>query len=657
MNMINFALMIRIWIIGLLFFFTIYSSFVLSQAKPDSNILRQIAKGDQRACRFSPAVTKIHSFYGYDITYHRFNYYVDPSVRYLRGSVTTYFKVIDNGFQQISFKLTTSLSVDSVIFHEQVMDFQHTSSKQLAISLGEMLHAGQTDSIIVYYQGVPDMGDGFGSFEQAYHAGEPVIWTQSEPYTAPGWWPCKDGLDDKIDSIDMVVTTPARYRVAGNGLLVEEKEVGPDKIYHWKHRYPIVPYLIAFAVTNYESYSDWCVTGTDSVEVLNYVYPENIENARKGTGDLIGVMQYFIQRFGPYPFREEKYGHAQFSHGGGMENQTMSFMGGFGFEISSHELAHSWFGNMITCASWHEIWLNEGFATYCAGLAYERFSPDLYWPIWKNNNISYITQAPDGAVYVADTTSVARIFSARLSYSKGAFVLHMLRWIMGDEHFFSAIHDYLTDPDLAYGFASTADLKRHMEEASGLDLTGFFDDWYTGEGYPSYTLLCYPLPDSQYQLIIHQKQSHPSVEFFEMPLPVRFKNSTRDTLIVLDHHYSGEAFVVDPGFVADSILFDPDLWIVSRGNSVIINPPDDSRDAIQMIPNPTDHLLQVITQTLEIESLMLFDLSGRQLQVPMVTLLPRRSVSVDLSDCPSGTYLLKIHTPTGIKSAKVIKID
>lgn len=647
----------RIWIIVLLFFFTIYSSFVFSQAKPDSNILRQIAEGDQRACRFSPAVPHIHSFCSYDITYHRFNYYVDPSVRYLRGSVTTYFKVIDNGFQQISFKLTTSLSVDSVIFHDQVMDFQHTSSKQLAISLGEILHAGQTDSIIVYYQGVPDMGDGFGSFEQAYHAGEPVIWTQSEPYSAPGWWPCKDDLDDKIDSIDMVITTPARYRVAGNGLLVEEKEDGPDKIYHWKHRYPIVPYLIAFAVTNYESYSDWCVTGTDSVEVLNYVYPENIENARKGTGDLIGVMQYFIQRFGPYPFREEKYGHAQFSHGGGMENQTMSFMGGFGFELSSHELAHSWFGNMITCGSWHEIWLNEGFATYCAGLAYERFSPDLYWPIWKNNNISYITQAPDGAVYVADTTSVSRIFNARLSYSKGAFILHMLRWIMGDEHFFGAIHDYLTDPTLVYSFASTADLKRHLEKACGLDLSGFFEDWYTGEGYPSYTILCYPLPGSQYQLIIHQKQSHPSVGFFEMPLPLWFKNSIRDTLMVLEHHYSGEAFVVDPGFVADSIVFDPDRWIVSRGNSVIINPPDDSRDAIQMIPNPTGHLLQVVTQTLEIESLMLFDLSGREFQVPMVTLLPRRSVSVDLSACPSGTYLLRINTPTGVKSGKVVKID
>jgi aminopeptidase N len=620
-------------------------------------VLNSIARADQKAMRTLPKIGPSGNLSDYDVTYHRFNYYVDPAIVFLRGSVATHFRVLESDFQQLSFDMSHALSVDSIVYHGHEVNYQHTVDNLLTVLLGEILPVGQLDSVTVYYHGIPQPGEGFGSFMQAYHAGEPVIWTLSEPYGSSDWWPCKDGLNDKIDSIDMIITTPARYRAAGNGLLVEEKEVGPDKIYHWKHRYSIVPYLIAFAVTNYTFYSDWCVTGADSVEVLNYVYPENIENARKGTGDLIGVMQYFTQRFGPYPFREEKYGHAQFSQGGGMEHQTMSFMGGFGFELSSHELAHSWFGNMITCGSWHEIWLNEGFATYCAGLAYEHFFPDLYWPVWKNNNISYITQAPDGAVYVTDTTSVARIFSARLSYSKAAFLLHMLRWIMGDEVFFRAINEYLTDPSLAYGFASTADLKRHLEEACQLDLTGFFNDWYTGEGYPSYSLLCYPLPDTQYQLIIHQKQSHPSVDFFEMPLPVRFKNATRDTLMVLDHRYSGEAFVVDPGFVADSILFDPDRWIVSRGNSVIINPPDDSRDAIQMLPNPTDELLQVVTQTLEMESVMLFDLCGRQVQVPVVTLVPRRSLSLDLSACPPGIYLLKISTSTGVKSGKVVKAD
>lgn len=127
--------------------------------------------------------------------------------------------------------------------------------------------------------------------------------------------------------------------------------------------------------------------------------------------------------------------------------------------------------------------------------------------------------------------------------------------------------------------------------------------------------------------------------------------------MVLHHRYSGEAFVVDPGFDVDSILFDPDRWIVSRGNAVIINPPENSQDALQMIPNPTKQLLQVFTQTLEIEAVTLFDLSGRQLQVPVTTLLPQRSIELDLSACPSGTYILKITTSTGTLSRKVIKVD
>ncbi|MBP6977421.1 MAG: M1 family aminopeptidase [Bacteroidales bacterium] len=627
------------------------------QDRPEAEELNRIARADQQAMLHFPYYTKTANPSDYDIVYHRFNLEIDPAVLFLRGSVTTYVRVLQTDLQEFSFALSHALSVDSVVVHGHTVDYQHSVNDRLTIFLGETFPCGLVDSLSIYYHGTPEPGAGFGSFAQGFHAGEPIIWTLSEPYGSSDWWPCRDGLEDKIDSIDMVITTPIRYRVAGNGLLVGEMVAGTDKVYHWKHRYPIAPYLIAFAVTNYACYSDWCVTGTDSIEVLNYVYPENLENARKGTQDMIKVMQYFCQQFGPYPFREEKYGHAQFNMGGGMEHQTMSFMGGFGFEICSHELAHSWFGNMITCGSWHEIWLNEGFATYCAGLAYERFSPDLYWTIWKRNNISNITSAPDGAVYVADTTTVERIFSARLSYSKGAFLLHMLRWIMGDEMFFHAVNQYLQDPSLKYGFATTTDLKLHLEEASQLDLTGFFNDWYTGEGYPSYTILCYPMKGTQIQLTIHQEQSHPSVEFFEMPLPVLFKNESRDTLLVFDHRYSGEVFLADPGFEVDSVLFDPDQWIVSRANAVIMNPPVDPQRSLLTIPNPTHQVLALLTQVADIEKIEVFDLSGRQFQVPVATVIPHRSFELDLSSCPAGAYIVQVKASSGSYSRKIIKVD
>lgn len=628
---------------------------LLSQQKPDVSVLKQIALADQRSFQISCFGNRSRIGANYDVKYHRFNWYVDPAVYYIRGSVTTYFLTLEDAFGQMSFELNHQLVVDSVVFHDHPVTYQHTPGGELTVLLAPILPAGHLDSLTVHYQGIPVKGTGFGSFIQEYHNQVPVIWTLSQPYGASDWWPCKNSLTDKVDSIDVVVTTPAQYRVASNGILVAETVTGTDKRFYWKHRYSIVPYLVAFAVTNYSVYSDWCVTGNDSLEILNYVYPENLNTARSQTTEVVRLMAYFTERFGPYPFRNEKYGHAQISWGGGMEHQTMSFMGGFGFELSSHELAHSWFGNMVTCRSWQEIWLNEGFATYCAGLAYERFFVDKYWPVWKHNNISFITMEAGGSVFVGDTTQVSRIFDARLSYSKAAFLLHMLRWIMGDDAFFTAVCNYLNDPELRYGFAGTSDLRRHLEGASHIDLAGFFSDWYYGEGYPSYTVHCRSLEDNRMEVAIYQETSHPSVDFFEMPVPILFKNQARDTILVFDHEYSGQVFTADPGFMVDSVLFDPELWIISKGNSVFLNLPDNPQDELRIIPNPTCQMVQVISSSYEIGPMELFSLSGEHIRVPVAELFPKRSYQLDLSACSAGTYILRISTSMGMQARKVVK--
>jgi len=182
-------------------------------------------------------------------------------------------------------------------------------------------------------------------------------------------------------------------------------------------------------------------------------------------------MNLYTTLFEEYPFANEKYGHAQFGWGGGMEHTTVSFMGSFGRNLIAHELAHQWFGNKITCGSWKDIWLNEGFATYLSGLTIENLDGNSAFITWKQQRINSITSQPNGAVYLtdSDTTSVNRIFNGRLSYDKGSMVLHMLRKKLGDADFFQGLKNYLADANHAYGYAKTEDFIAIMETTSGQD--------------------------------------------------------------------------------------------------------------------------------------------------------------------------------------------
>ena len=217
----------------------------------------------------------------YDLKYHRLEWEVDPAENYIKGKVTTYFVPKNRNFQQINFDLSAVLSVNEVRYQGNLISFNLSGNNNLEINLPQIIPVGRLDSLTIDYEGAPPT-TGFGSFITSTHSGTPIMWTLSEPYGAKDWWPCKQDLSDKIDSIDVIVRTPKAYRVASNGLLVEENLVGKDKIYHWKHRHPIPTYLIAIAVTNYEVYSDFVPSGNgNSIEVLNYVYPENLNSAQK----------------------------------------------------------------------------------------------------------------------------------------------------------------------------------------------------------------------------------------------------------------------------------------------------------------------------------------------------------------------------------------
>jgi aminopeptidase N len=578
---------------------------------------------------------------GYDMRYHRLELSVDPAVRDIQGQVTHYFETLAD-LDQITFDLSTSLVVSSVERQGSPLSFEHADD-QLIIDFPELLTSGTLDSLTIQYSGEPGTS-GFGSFVQSIHQGSPIIWTLSEPYGALDWWPSKQDLNDKADSLDVLVTVPAGQRVASNGLLVAETDLGDGTVqHHWQHRHPINYYLVAFAVTNYSTFSLSAPLENSTVEVLNYVFPENLGDAQAGTPDVIAQMQLYSQLFGEYPFADEKYGHAQFGWGGGMEHQTMSFMGNFDYELIAHELAHQWFGDMVTCASWEDLWLNEGFATYLSGLCYEHLAPQ-YWLPFKRAWRNLIISQPGGSVVVTDTLSTSRLFSSRLTYAKGAYLVHMLRWVCGDEAFYQGITNYLNDPAIRNGSAYTTQLVDHLEVTSGLDLATFMENWYMGQGYPTYVLSWAPAGGNTLTIQLDQTTSHPSVGFYAMPVPIHIKNSAQDTTVVLDHGFSGQQFTVDLAFAPDSVIFDPDLWILTGQNLVLAVPLTAfAADRPVLYPSPVVQELNIYlgTQNAGVVDVEIIDATGRLHQRATLVINDQR-VAVDVPSLSSGYYIARL---------------
>lgn len=559
---------------------------------------------------FNRGISSVTDMSSYDMKHLQMDLDIDPAVIFLSGSVTSLFEM-RNDVSSIDMELSTDYTIDSIVYENTLLDFEHTAPWNLSIQFPMILETGSLIEIAIYYHGVPSSAQGFGSVGFANHNGSPAMWTLSEPYGARDWWPGKNDLTDKIDSIDVIVSCPQEYRAASNGLLMSDLVNNSIRINHWKHNYPIAAYLVAVAVTNYSVYTDTSFSLGEIVPILNYVYPEDLQEIQQQTKNLLPVMPLYSDLFVQYPFIEEKYGHAQFGWGGGMEHQTMSFMGRFDYEIMAHELAHQWFGDMVTTNSWHDIWLNEGFATYLTGLTYEHLFDGIYWPIWKEWNLNSVVSQPGGSVYVTDTTDINRIFSSRLSYSKGALVLHSLRWVIGDDAFFTACKNYLNDPIAQYGFGSTDLLKELMEATSGKDLTEFFEDWYYGEGYPSYTVTLLSSETSAYSVIISQSTSHPSVDFFEMPVPIRFSGVENDTVIVFNHTGNNQQYSIDPGFSITETVIDPDQWLISSNNQMILDTAEPViLSKMKVYPNPASDKIRINTGNRE-GDISISDITGR----------------------------------------------
>lgn len=588
-----------------------------------------------------------------DITYYRLNIVLDVATRSLRGSVLVRAKVLST-ISTIALDLSDLLTVDSVRVANQPSLFQRPGGSIL-ISLDRTYQRGEFLGAEVFYRGSPP-STGFGSFAfSTQQDGSPWIWTLSEPYGARDWWPCKDHPSDKADSIDVLITCPATLQAASQGKLVSVVDNGNGtKTFHWQHRYPISTYLVSIAAANYLVFSDWYqYSAADSMEVVNYVLPSLSAAARQNLSKAVPMLAIFSDLFGQYPFIREKYGHAHFGWGGGMEHQTMTSLGSFSEGVVAHELAHQWFGDMITMRSWKDIWLNEGFATYSVALYNER---RYNWMEYRNYMYGQMNAARQavGTLRVADTSSVQQLFDGRLVYAKGATVLHMLRHVVGDSIFFAALKSYATDPRFMFKTASTEDLQSVFESASNMNLSFFFNQWVYGESYPRYTVSTSLqfLPDGcRASVRVRQTTGTSNPSLFMMPIDLRLSGIGLDTLITVWNRSADTTYTFQLSAAPTVVQLDPDEWILKTATYTLPTFADNAGVPTELFlshnyPNPFNSNTQFefhLPYSARVE-FDIVDLLGRTIATLVREYLPAGTYTArwNAADVGSGVYLARL---------------
>ncbi len=542
----------------------------------------------------------------YDVKYYRLSIRLNPdSAKYVKGSVTTYFKTTQSNVTDIAFDLASPVTYTSVSYHGSNLAASkiNKTGDNLTITLPNITASGTLDSVTVFYQGIPPIvpffGNGTGFVKSTHNGGaNNYIYTLSEPFSASTWWPCKSMVaSDKADSMDIIVSHPSGFKAAANGKLYSVSGSGSLVTTFWQSRYPISSYQVSIAVANYEQYPTTPAMvniGGTLMPFYNYLFPESNTPTAQFVLDRTKLMlTTFSDVMGDYPFKNEKYGHYSFGFGGGMEHNTFSGMnpGTYNstadWSVIAHELGHQWFGANVTCGSWHDIWVNESFARYTEVLCAE-YAPSVTNGSTKTsvlnslklNTINAGNQVK--AIYQFDTTDMDRIFSPSVYiYDRGAMFVNMMRVLIGDTAFYKGIKNYQTDPLLQGGSAYTNDVKRHMEATSGLDLTEFFDDWIYNKGVARYTTATWNTTGNDVVLRLPQTTQYSGISHFNMPLVINLSRTspTKDTtIIVYDDNgiinYINDGILTSSGantvtfrlsFVPTTVTFDPGNDLIATG--------------------------------------------------------------------------------------------
>jgi aminopeptidase N len=517
----------------------------------------------------------------YKLNLNIYNCFLSPYPKSFSGTETITFR-IDSTLQSIQLNaVNTSLTIDSVRLAGT--SFTH-SSNILTITLNRTYNVGETAYVRIYYRhnNVSDA---------AFYASNGMVFTDCEPEGARKWFPCWDRPADKA-TLDLTAKVPATVKLGSNGRLADSTRIADTIWFNWRSRDPIATYLMV--MTGKVNYNLDIVfwrnpeSPTDSIPIRFYWNTgENATNLNNIKNKIGPMTTEFSRLFGVHPF--EKNGFATIASGagftwGGMENQTLTSLAPnyWNENVVSHEYGHQWFGDMISPGTWADIWLNEGFATYCEALWYEYTGGYTSYKNDINGDASYyLSNNPGWPIYnpswAITTPDNATLFNSAITYNKGACVLHMLRYLLGDSVFFATLKAYATDTaTFKYKNAVTADYVAKINSVAGQDLTWFFDQWVMAPNHPVYQngYNFTSLGGGLWRVSFLAKQIQTNTVFFKMPIELKIGfSSGPDTTVKVMNDANNQVFTFTFNRQPTSLVFDPNNNIVLKQATLTLGVP------------------------------------------------------------------------------------
>lgn len=599
----------------------------------------------------------------YNISFYSLDLAMNNLVTDVAGTVEIHAKA--NVFLDSAlFELFQTLAITEIRVDGTPVVFSRNLS---AVKAPVNANAGQSFIIAIDYNGTPPtsatnpLGGAGMSNDNSPSWGNQVTWSLSQPFSAYEWWPCKQSLTDKADSCSVKVTVPNTCKAGSNGMLENVVDLGNGTTrYEWKHRYTIDYYLVSVAIAQYVEYSIFAnpIGAPAPILIQNFIYdnPATLPNFQAEIDETATFLELFSTLVGPYPFENEKYGHCMAPISGGMEHQTMTTQGYFEKSLTAHELGHMWFGDNVTCASWADIWVNEGFASYLDYLMIENLYPTERAQYMSDVHTNVMSQT-GGSVWVLDSLNETRIFSGRLTYDKGSSIIHTMRFkLNNDVQFFQALKDFQLE--FSDSVAKGLDVKDALENVSGLDLTNMFNEWYFGEGYPTYSTRRNAIGNDLNFEISHITSKPLITPTFTNPLEIKFTRSGQsDTTIRFNisgnfHQY----FIPNIGIVTNVSSIDPNNWVINKVGSnttdanfiAEINEFSDS-EIIKIFPNPTSDFVQIqLPNNYLNNTLKIVDLSGKVIKDCAIS----NNSKISIEELDSSTYVFIL-----VSNGKVVKVQ